>query len=68
MVGVYCLHLFAGNATAGWLGTLLEKMPASEFWFMHAGLVAGAGLVLWLLGKALRPLLRAQAEAAGAGA
>lgn len=65
VVGVYYLHLFAGNAAAGWLGALLERMPASEFWFLHAGLVAAAGAGLWLLGRALRPLLRDPAAEAG---
>jgi POT family proton-dependent oligopeptide transporter len=44
IVGVYYLHLFAGNLFVGWLGGLLEKMPAVQFWLMHAALVAGAGV------------------------
>jgi POT family proton-dependent oligopeptide transporter len=48
MIGVYYLHLFACNMLVGWLGGLLEKMPAANFWLLHAGLVAAAavGLVL----------------------
>jgi proton-dependent oligopeptide transporter, POT family len=45
IVGVYYLHLFAGNLTVGWLGGLLDKMPATQFWLIHAGLVTGAGVV-----------------------
>jgi POT family proton-dependent oligopeptide transporter len=48
MIGVYYLHLFACNMTVGWLGGLLEKMPAANFWLLHAGLVGigGAGLLV----------------------
>jgi POT family proton-dependent oligopeptide transporter len=48
MIGVYYLHLFACNMLVGWLGGLLEKMPAAHFWLLHAGLVAagGAGLLV----------------------
>jgi len=45
IVGVYYLHLFAGNLAVGWLGGKLDKMPAVQFWLMHAALVAGAGVV-----------------------
>jgi len=49
MIGIYYLHLFASNIFVGWLGGLLEKMPADSFWLMHAGIVAGAGAILLLL-------------------
>lgn len=45
VVGLYYLHLFAGNFFVGWLGGLLEKMPAVQFWLIHAALVGGAGVV-----------------------
>lgn len=45
IVGLYYLHLWAGNTLVGWLGGLLEKMPASQFWLLHAALVATAGVV-----------------------
>ena len=45
IVGLYYLHLWAGNTLVGWLGGLLDKMPASQFWLIHAGLVATAGVV-----------------------
>ena len=38
----------------GWLGGLLEKMPATSFWLLHAALVAAAGLIFFLV----RPLFR----------
>lgn len=45
IVGLYYLHLFAGNLFVGWLGGQLEKMPAVQFWLIHAALVGGAGVV-----------------------
>lgn len=59
MIGVYYLHLFLGNNLVGWLGGLLERMPGTEFWLLHAGLVGGAAalmLVAWrLFGHLLAP-------------
>jgi len=49
VVGLYYLHLFAGNLFVGWLGGLLEKMPAVQFWLLHAVLVGGAGVVFFLV-------------------
>ncbi|MEA3061639.1 MAG: proton-dependent oligopeptide transporter, family [Sphingomonadales bacterium] len=59
MIGVYYLHLFACNMLVGWLGGLLEKMPAANFWLLHAGLVAAAAVGLLLVrsraGRILAP-------------
>jgi POT family proton-dependent oligopeptide transporter len=59
MIGVYYLHLFACNMLIGWLGGLLEKMPAANFWGLHAGLVGVAALGLLLVrsyaGRILAP-------------
>ena len=46
MIGVFYLHLFAANMAVGWLGGLLQTMPASRFWLLHAGLVAIGGILL----------------------
>ena len=58
IVGVYYLHLWAGNTLVGYLGGKFDKMPADQFWWLHAGLVAGAGvvfLVVWMVfGRLLR--------------
>jgi POT family proton-dependent oligopeptide transporter len=51
IIGIYYLHLFAGNQTVGILGTLLERMPASQFWLMHAAIAAGAGVVFLIVGR-----------------
>jgi POT family proton-dependent oligopeptide transporter len=59
MIGVYYLHLFMGNNLVGWLGGLLEHMPGTQFWLLHAALVGGAAflmLVAWrLFGHLLAP-------------
>jgi POT family proton-dependent oligopeptide transporter len=59
MIGVYYLHLFAGNLFTGWLAGQLDRMPAAAFWLMHAGLMVGAALILLLVkslfGRALTP-------------
>ena len=49
IVGVYYLHLFAGNLAVGWLGGLLDKMPPTQFWLLHAALVIGAGVVFFFV-------------------
>lgn len=51
IIGIYYLHLFAGNQVVGILGTLLERMPASQFWLMHAAIAAGAGVVFLIVGR-----------------
>jgi POT family proton-dependent oligopeptide transporter len=59
MIGVYYLHLFVGNVLTGWLAGQLEKMPATTFWLMHAGLMGVAALILLLVrsvaGRSLAP-------------
>ena len=60
MIGVYCLHLFLGNTFVGWLAGFLEKMPGREFWALHAGLVACAGVLLLAVRFAFGKLLAAQ--------
>ena len=61
MVGVYYLHMFASNMLVGWLGGLLERMSAAEFWLLHAALVAGGGVALLLsslaFGRLLNPVV-----------
>ena len=51
IIGVYYLHLFAGNQTVGILGTFLERMPATQFWLMHAAIAAGAAVVFLIVGR-----------------
>jgi POT family proton-dependent oligopeptide transporter len=59
MIGVYYLHLFACNMLVGWIGGYLEKMPAGNFWLLHAGLVGAGGVGLLIVrsfaGRILAP-------------
>ena len=59
MVPIYYLNLFACGLGIGELGTLLDHMSGTSFWLMHAGLIAGAGVVLLLIrltfGRSLTP-------------
>ncbi|MFG6414575.1 peptide MFS transporter [Roseateles sp. DC23W] len=59
MLGIYYLHLFIGNLFVGWLAGLLEVMKGSNFWLLHAALVAAAGVgllgVKLVFGRLLAP-------------
>lgn len=66
MIGIFYLHLFAANQFVGWLGGQLEKMPAAEFWLMHAAMAGGAGLVFLLLKPVLWPILAPKPQEAPA--
>lgn len=59
MLGIYYLHLFIGNIFVGWLAGLLEVLPGSQFWLLHAALVGAAGVGLLLVklvfGRLLAP-------------
>jgi POT family proton-dependent oligopeptide transporter len=57
IIGLYYLHLMAGNALVGWLGGLLEKMPTPQFWMLHAALVASAGVIFLVVRVAFARLL-----------
>jgi POT family proton-dependent oligopeptide transporter len=60
IVGLYYLHLWAGNTLVGMLGGLLERMPAAQFWLLHAGLVAAAGVVFLVVRLVFGDLLRGE--------
>jgi POT family proton-dependent oligopeptide transporter len=59
MIGIYYLHLFFGNTFVGWLAGLLDVLPGSQFWALHAALVGSAGVALLmvklLFGRLLAP-------------
>jgi POT family proton-dependent oligopeptide transporter len=52
MVGVYFLHLAAANLFVGRLGGMLEHMSGAQFWEMHSGIVAIAGVLLIVVRQA----------------
>jgi POT family proton-dependent oligopeptide transporter len=70
MIGVFYLHLFIGNMLVGWLGGLLETMPGTAFWLLHAGLIGMAAFILLLIrgvaGRMLAPSGTASRELAHA--
>ena len=65
MIGVYYLHLFACNLLVGRLGGSLETMSGTNFWLMHAGLVASGAIGLLLI-RSFAGRILAPAEVKGA--
>jgi POT family proton-dependent oligopeptide transporter len=63
MIGVYYLHLFMGNNLVGWLGGLLERMPGTQFWLLHAALVGGAAILMLLAWRLFGHLLAPTGQA-----
>lgn len=65
--GISALSVTAGSLISGRLGGLYEKLPASEFWLIHAAIVAGAGAVFLLtsgpLGRHLPEIVSEPVEA-----
>jgi POT family proton-dependent oligopeptide transporter len=57
MIAVSYLAFFAGNLAVGWLGSLYGAMTPAGFWLLHAGLVAGAGMVLLIVRRAAGHIL-----------
>ena len=57
IIGVYYLNLFGGNMLVGWLGGLLEPLGGVKFWALHAALVLGAGVVLFVFRAAFGHIL-----------
>jgi len=59
MVAVYYLQLFLANMMVGYLGSLLDVMPATQFWFLHVGLMAISAVILiaarYFVGGVLAP-------------
>ena len=45
VIGIYYLSLFTGNSIVGWVGGWFEDMKTTDFWLMHVGFAATAGLV-----------------------
>ena len=59
MLGIYYTHLFICNNLVGYLGGLLEKMSATNFWLLHTALILTSGVILLIVrsaaGRALAP-------------
>jgi POT family proton-dependent oligopeptide transporter len=63
IIGIYYLHLFIANNAVGYLGGLLEKMDAAQFWMLHAGLVAAGGVIMLAFALVFRKNLAPTASA-----
>jgi POT family proton-dependent oligopeptide transporter len=61
MVGVCYLSIFIGSTVSGRLGALYEHYSSAQFWLIHAAIVGGGGLLLFLLTPRLRRELAVQA-------
>ena len=57
IIGIYYLAFFAGNNLVGWIGGFLEKMPATQFWLLHATLAGAAGVIFLVAGRLFGHLL-----------
>ncbi len=54
MIGVNTLGTFAGSVISGRLGGLYEILSPPQFWLLHAAIVGGAGLGLFIIAGAAR--------------
>ena len=50
LIGSASLAVFLGSTISGRLGSLYEVLPASQFWTLHAGLVALGGVIFLIIG------------------
>jgi POT family proton-dependent oligopeptide transporter len=57
IIGIYYLAFFGANNLVGWIGGFLEKMPATRFWLLHAGLCGTAGIIFLIAGRLFGHLL-----------
>lgn len=64
MIGVNALTAFFGSVVSGRLGGLYEHLPAARFWLIHAAIVGGGGIGIWLVRRPLRRLLEGAPDAA----
>jgi POT family proton-dependent oligopeptide transporter len=57
IIGIYYVAFFAANLSVGWIGGFLEKMPATQFWLLHAALAGIASVTFLLAGRFFGHLL-----------
>ena len=67
IIGIYYLAFFAGNNLVGWIGGFLEKIPATQFWLLHAGFAGIAGVIFLVAGALFGHLLAPGQNENGAG-
>jgi POT family proton-dependent oligopeptide transporter len=51
MIGIYYGHLFVASNLAGWLGGLIERLPGTQFWGLHAAIEAAGATLFILIGR-----------------
>ena len=56
-IGVYYLHLALCNFATGKIAGLVDSMNGVAFWTMHAAIIGGAGVVMFLLALFFRRVL-----------
>jgi POT family proton-dependent oligopeptide transporter len=64
VIGLYYLAFFGGNSMVGYVGGWFETMPTTDFWLMHAGFAAVAGVVFVFFKLVLAKRLMGEAPAA----
>lgn len=57
VVSLYYVSIFAGSVISGRLGALYERVTATQFWLLHALIVASGGALIFLVASRLRRLL-----------
>ncbi|MBX7480969.1 peptide MFS transporter [Qipengyuania qiaonensis] len=62
VIGLYYLAFFAGNSMVGYVGGWFETMPVTQFWLMHMGFAAAAGVAFMLFKLLLAPRLMHNAD------
>ena len=63
IVNAFTFASFLSNLLVGRLAGLLDRMPGASFWAMHAGLVAGASILLLVCAKVFARTLAPTTEA-----
>jgi POT family proton-dependent oligopeptide transporter len=63
VIGLYYLAFFGGNTLVGYVGGWFETMPVTQFWLIHMGFAATAGVVFVLFKLLLAKRLMGDAHA-----
>jgi POT family proton-dependent oligopeptide transporter len=58
-IGLYYLAFFIANSLVGWIGGFYSSMRTTDFWLLHAGLAASAGMMFLLFKLLMRSLIDA---------
>jgi POT family proton-dependent oligopeptide transporter len=68
MMGVWFITSFVGNSASGYIGGFYDVLSKPNFFLLTAAIAAGAGVVMWLFERPLRPILESRAHAPAVGA